>query len=107
MSGHGLLPVPRRKSMIKIFARAKQEYNEALLSTEKMLRSLQDRQRQIMLDVNPDLNECIRRVNNQDRRIGERRPEDPDFLCPRLGLGIVSASITLTKVDPKGRALRT
>lgn len=84
-------------------ARAKQEYNEALVGTERNLRSLQGLQRQIMLDVNPDLNECTRRVNIQDRRIGERRPEDSDFLCPRLGLGSLNANITLVKVDPKGR----
>ncbi len=93
-----------KKKYDQDFARAKQEYNDTLAAADKSLRSIQELQRQIMLDISPDTNECTRRVNNQDRRIGERRPEDPDFLCPRLGLGSVNASITLTKVDPKGRA---
>ena len=84
-------------------AQAKQDYNSSLVDAEKSLRGTQGLQRQIMLEVNPDLNECLHRVNNQDPRIGERRPEDTDFLCPRLGLGTVNSSITLTKVDTKGR----
>ena len=94
-----------KKKYDQDLAQAKKDYNQALESADKSLRVFQDRQRQIMLDVNPDLNECVRRINNQDRRVGERRPEDPDFLCPRLGLGTVNASITLTKVDAKGRVL--
>jgi DNA segregation ATPase FtsK/SpoIIIE, S-DNA-T family len=93
-----------KKKYDQDLAQAKDEYGKALRSTEKSLQDVQKKLRQIMLEVNPDLGECIRRVGNQDLRIGERRPEDPDFLAPRLGVGTVKTSITIVEVDQKGRA---
>lgn len=93
-----------KKKYEQDLAQAKQEYDQALSVTERRLQDLQGQQRQTMLEVDPDLNECSRRVNVQDARLGERRPEDPDFLQPRLGLGTVATSFALTNVDPKNRS---
>lgn len=93
-----------KKKYDQDLAQAKEEYEKALRLTEQRLQSLQKSQRQIMLEVNPDLGECTRRVSIQDLRVGERRPEDLDFLAPRLGVGNVNASIKIVEVDQKGRA---
>jgi type III secretory pathway component EscV len=63
-----------KKKYEQDLAQAKQEYDEALNNAERSLQDLQGRQRQIMLEVDPELNECLRRVNAQDPRLGERRP---------------------------------
>jgi S-DNA-T family DNA segregation ATPase FtsK/SpoIIIE len=83
-------------------AQAKEEYSQALNRTEVHLKDLQKQQRLIMLDNDPDLSECEKRISIQDLRIGERRPEDRDFLALRMGLGTVIASFTISKVEQKG-----
>ena len=53
--------------------------------------------------MNPDLKECRRLAEHQDPRLGERRPADPDFLMPRLGIGILPTTFL---IDSEGRILR-
>ncbi len=82
---------------------AKSSYCESLQRAENRLQSLRERERQIRLDCNPDLADCLRRVERRDTRLGERRPGDADFLCPRAGIGARQPSFRVTKPSQSQR----
>ena len=81
-------------------AEGKQNYAQQLQKTENHLYSLREREQSVLRRINPDLEECLCRTESQDPRLGERRPSDPDFLMPRLGVGFLPTAITLEPVDP-------
>jgi S-DNA-T family DNA segregation ATPase FtsK/SpoIIIE len=95
----GVTYVLGRRTYKKQLESAKEEYADRLSSLEADLASLQERQKQIQLKVNPDLDECLRRAKRVDPRLGERRPHDVDFLCFRMGLGSKPTSLRLGHPD--------
>ncbi len=88
-----------RRTYKKQLTEAKQAYTEELSAVEEELLALQERQKQVRLDMNPDLKDCLKRAQVADPRLGERRPHDPDFLNFRLGLGSVPTSLRLNHPD--------
>jgi S-DNA-T family DNA segregation ATPase FtsK/SpoIIIE len=97
----GVTYVVGRRTQRQRVARDRERYIQSLRSVEARLKVLQDRQRQIMLEVNPDLNEAQRRAQRQDSRLGQRRPEDGDFLHVRIGMGSVPASYDVKAPEAK------
>jgi S-DNA-T family DNA segregation ATPase FtsK/SpoIIIE len=88
-----------RRTHKRNIAEGKEEYTEKLTNLETELQSLQDRQREIRIETDPDLNECLTRAQHQDARLGERRPNDLDFLSVRIGLGNIPTSLHLEPPD--------
>jgi S-DNA-T family DNA segregation ATPase FtsK/SpoIIIE len=78
---------------------AQEKYVQELKETETLLRTSHNQELSILLDVNPDPDTCLQRVQQQDPRIGERRPTDPDFLDVRLGLGELPTSFEIAPPD--------
>ncbi len=82
----------------------REDYRAELNRAHDRLTLLQQRQQEVLRAANPDLNECLERARRPDAQLGERRPQDADFLAPRLGLGRVSTSLELVaaaiKVHP-------
>jgi S-DNA-T family DNA segregation ATPase FtsK/SpoIIIE len=94
-----------KKDFKKKLAEGKHEYSLQLQKTENHLYSLREREQTILRKMNPDLEECQRLAERQDPRLGERRPDDPDFLMPRLGIGMLPTSITITPADTEKGSL--
>ncbi len=88
-----------RRTHKRNITQGKQAYTEELRQIETELQSLQDRQREIRIERDPDLNECLKRAQKQDSRLGERRPNDDDFLSIRIGLGNLPTSLDLQPAD--------
>jgi S-DNA-T family DNA segregation ATPase FtsK/SpoIIIE len=88
-----------KKDFKKKLSEGRQEYSKQLQKTENHLYSLREREQAVLRRMNPDLEECQRLAEHQDPRLGERRPADPDFLMPRLGIGILPTSITIQPAD--------
>jgi len=65
---------------------------------------MQNKERRLRREKDPDGSECIRRSRETDARLGERRPLDPDFLCPRLGIGSVPATYQIQIPEGEDRA---
>lgn len=66
--------------------------NNELFTIEKTLSDLNQEERRKRFRVDPDIAECLKRVQDADPRLGERRPSDDDFLHVRIGTGNVHAS---------------
>jgi DNA segregation ATPase FtsK/SpoIIIE, S-DNA-T family len=84
-----------KKDFKKKLGEGKQDYSQQLQKTENHLYSLREREQSVLRRMNPDLEECQRLAEKQDPRLGERRPADPDFLMPRLGIGMLPTTITI------------
>jgi S-DNA-T family DNA segregation ATPase FtsK/SpoIIIE len=89
----------------KKLADGKRAYAEQLKKTENQLYSLREREQAVLRKMSPDLEECQRLAERQDPRLGERRPADPDFLMPRLGIGILPTTITIEPAETKSSSL--
>ncbi len=94
----------QKKDFQKRLAEGKRGYAQELQKTENQLYSLREREQAVLRRMNPDLEECRRLAEHQDSRLGERRPADPDFLMPRMGIGILPTSIILEPADTKNRS---
>ena len=92
-----------KKDFKKKLAEGRSEYTSQLQKTENQLYSLREREQVVLRRMNPDLDECQRLAERQDPRLGERRPADPDFLMPRLGIGMLPTSITVNPADLEKR----
>lgn len=88
----GLTHVWSRRDHRRQLDGVKRAYQAALAAVERRLQSLQRDQRQILLALHPEPDECVQRAEAGDVRLGERRPADGDFLRLRVGLGRVPAS---------------
>jgi S-DNA-T family DNA segregation ATPase FtsK/SpoIIIE len=88
-----------KKDFKKKLAEGKSEYALQVQKTENQLYSLREREQTVLCRLNPDLEECQRLAERQDPRLGERRPGDPDFLMPRLGIGMLPTSIAIEPID--------
>jgi S-DNA-T family DNA segregation ATPase FtsK/SpoIIIE len=94
-----------KKDFKKKLDEGKQEYSQQLQKTENHLYSLREREQSVLRRMNPDLEECQRLAEKQDPRLGERRPADPDFLMPRLGIGMLPTTITIEPPDLESASL--
>lgn len=92
-----------RRDYRRRLAMARLDYDRALAQAGKRLEFLQRRQHGLLREIDPDLRVCLQRAQNRDSRLGERRPEDADFLAPRLGLGEVPASFIIKPPDANVR----
>jgi S-DNA-T family DNA segregation ATPase FtsK/SpoIIIE len=95
----------QKKEFQKKLAEGKQTYAQQLQKTENHLYSLREREQAVYRGLNPSLEECLHLAEKQDPRLGERRPGDPDFLMPRLGIGMLPTSITIQPADAQTRPL--
>lgn len=57
----------------------------------------------ILNNNTPSPADCLEIVSHQEIRVGERRPQDADFLSFRLGLGIAKSKINVTGIPPENR----
>ncbi len=89
----------QKKEFTEKLAKGKQEYAQQLQKTENQLYSLREREQTAMRATNPDLGECLRMATERDPQLGERRPSDPDFLMPRLGIGYLHTTIAISPAD--------
>ncbi|ODM25548.1 type VII secretion protein EssC [Clostridium sp. Bc-iso-3] len=71
------------------------KYGEILHSIRKELEIAREQQKKGMLIMNPDLNECIRRVESIDRKLWERTPQFNDFLSARIGIGTMPLAMKI------------
>jgi S-DNA-T family DNA segregation ATPase FtsK/SpoIIIE len=83
--------------------RARSAYQESLQRMENRLLSLRERERQIRMECDPDLDVCLRRIEGGNTKLGERRPTDPDFLCPRIGTGAQAATFRVKTSESQHR----
>lgn len=58
---------------------------------------------EILNNNHPSPADCVGIVSRQEKRIGERRPQDPDFLSIRIGLGITASKILLNGIPTENR----
>jgi S-DNA-T family DNA segregation ATPase FtsK/SpoIIIE len=91
----------QKKDFLKRLDEGRRGYAQELKNTENRLYSLREREQAFLRRMNPDLEECQRMAERRDPRLGERRPADPDFLRPRLGIGILPASVEIRPADTK------
>ena len=71
-----------------------EKYHAYLENVSKRLKEAHSRQLQGLLSANPSPEECFAIVRTKGRQLWERRPNDPDFLAVRLGMGTISAAVT-------------
>ena len=82
----------QKKKYTQKVGEARQKFRKELKNLDDHLLKMQIYEKRLRREKDPDGSECIRRAHEQDSRLGERRPLDPDFLCPRLGIGSVPAT---------------
>lgn len=85
----------QKKTYQRKVEQARERYREELRQVEQKLIRNHRLEKQRLLTLEPDLSECLRRIQSLDSRIGERRQTDVDFLCPRIGVGRVEAAYTI------------
>lgn len=81
-----------------------QSYHDYLETRRQAFTSLVQQQCHASLITHPDLNACLTRVEQHNRRLWERSPGDSDFLDVRLGCGEMPATFTI-KAPPQTQAI--
>lgn len=74
---------------------AREEFAAELEAIDQTLGRSGDLQRAQLEAMYPSLAECVASVGTLDDKVWSRRPEHPEFLCLRLGVGDVSAAVRL------------
>lgn len=74
-------------------------YRQELVQQQGILSSLKRAEETIRKTTDPSLQQCLLRAQERDPRLGERRPEDADFLNLRLGLGKALVSYQIEKPE--------
>jgi len=92
-----------KKEYKKQLDEGKAFYSTVLSQKETELAKLIADQRRILLDNNPDLSTCLQWAENGNLRLGERRPDDADFLAFRIGLGKQKATLDIKTPGEDGR----
>ena len=75
--------------------KARETYRAELRQVENRLIELSKEEKEIRLNNDPDISECLRRAQTNNSRLGERRPYDADFLSVRIGVGELPVSYQL------------
>jgi S-DNA-T family DNA segregation ATPase FtsK/SpoIIIE len=91
----------QKKDFETRLSEGKRDYARQLQKTENQLYSLREREQAVLRSMNPDLEICLRLAAEADPHLGERRPADPDFLMPRLGIGYLPTSISIAPAEIK------
>ena len=71
-----------------------EKYHAYLDSVSKRIEDAHGYQLQSLIASNPSPQSCLSIVCSKGRQLWERRPNDPDFLVVRLGIGTIFASVT-------------
>lgn len=78
-------------------------FREELKAKRDLIEEHKSEQLGLLCRKNPSPRECIDIVTKQETRIGERRPNDNDFLSFRLGLGLVDSGILVKSIAVENR----
>lgn len=79
----------QRKDVNKKLVAAHLKLKNEIFVVEKTLADLNQEEKKKRSRKDPDIAECLKRVQEVDPRLGERRPADEDFLHIRVGTGSV------------------
>ena len=91
----------QKKNYDKKVESARQSFRVDLRQVENELIALSQKEKEIRLSNDPDISECLRRAQMQNPRLGERRPQDADFLFTRIGVGSLPAAYHLEIASQK------
>ena len=91
----------QKKNYEKKVDASRESYRIELRQIENQLIALSQEEKEIRCSNNPDVSECIRRAQSQNYHLGERRPQDLDFLYLRVGIGNLPASYDLELTSEK------
>ena len=87
----------QKKKRLKEIEESRSRFRKQLVRSNELLSKLKKKEQSVR-DVNdPSLDECLQRALKKDPRLGERRPDDADFLNLRLGLGKALSSYTIER----------
>lgn len=78
-------------------------FNEEIKSKTNLIDDYKVEQTRILNNNFPSPSDCLEIVSRQEIRVGERRPQDIDFLSFRLGLGIAKSKINVTGIPTENR----
>lgn len=76
------------------------DYHRLLDKKEARLLAGRDLQNSLLIQKFPPPHTLLQRVKSQEITIWERRQEDADFLCLRLGIGEIYSKINIKQPDP-------
>lgn len=77
-------------------AKRQEKYKAYLENIEKQIAEEKDRQKEIILENNITIEECIKRIEQKDRKLWERGIGQNDFLSLRIGIGSVPLNAEIT-----------
>jgi S-DNA-T family DNA segregation ATPase FtsK/SpoIIIE len=105
MSGFSVLAsVVGRLAMRKEARRRTEEamslYAAVIAERRAELDHMRREQQRIRTAVDPDMEAVLARACGRDPRLWERRPDDADFLCARLGTGCLPSTVTVSATHP-------
>jgi len=83
------------KKYKKIKKEREEKYLQFIADTRSELTIAKEQQIKSMHEMNPDPEECIRRITRIDNKLWERTPSHNDFLFIRVGVGSVPNNIKL------------
>ena len=92
-------------SRLEVKARHKNalaQFDSAMTQARVRVETLHDQERAMLLALYPSVSDCVIAVGNQSDLIWSRRPEMPEYLQLRLGLGTTPA-----RIKPQVRAERS
>lgn len=99
----------QRKQYEATVEEVREIYSEELKKTRSELSGISKEHAEALHYNNPNLVACLEFAKEKNYRLGERRPEDLDFLTFRLGLGSLSSEIEFdgpNLVDRKSELVR-
>lgn len=80
----------------------KEDYKNYLTWQCNHFGNLLEKQRQILMQINPSASEWIQRISQVSAQVWERCPVDPDFLSVRVGIGSIPASFKIVPPSNSG-----
>lgn len=90
----------QKKNYEEKLAEGRAKFRSDLRAVENQLADLSKQEKELRLTLDPDPGDCILMAQQAQPRLGERQPEDADFLQVRLGVGSSPASYSV-EVAPK------
>lgn len=90
----------RRSDQRKQVAAQAAAYRDALAQKRAELEAARQAQQRIRAAVDPGPDELLARARARHPRLWERRPDDADFLCLRLGLGAQPSTVRVSAPHP-------
>ncbi len=92
-----LLTRSQKKKVQKEIETSRERFRQELSQADQELSGMKQAEETIRKTTDPSLEECLQRARSRDPRLGERRPEDADFLNLRLGLGKALVNFNIEK----------